>query len=210
MDTWTYLIGWAGTVAFVVTGVLAVAPKGIDLFSATVMGVITAVGGGTIRDIILEVPIFWSIDQSYIWVSIAVSIITFYASNTFSRKEINKTMLILDAAGISLFGIQAVEKVWGLGFALPIAPIMLGVLTAIGGGLTRDVLAGRQNLLMSRTIYAIPVLLGCTLYVLILEFLPEYKIEGAIASVLVIFGIRLTAIIKNLTVPDWLYLKTSK
>lgn len=208
METLSYWIGMAGTVAFVVTGVLAVAPKGIDLFSATVLGTITAVGGGTMRDIILDAPVFWSIDQNYIWVSIVASIATFYASSTFSRKKVNKMMLFLDAAGISLFGIQAVDKVWGLGFGLPLAPVLLGVLTAIGGGLIRDVLASRQNLLMSRTLYAIPVLLGCIFYVLILEFLPDYKLVGALIGVFIIFGIRMAAILKDLVVPDWFYLKT--
>ena len=89
-----------------------------------------------------------------------------------------------------------------------IIPIFLGVLTAIGGGLIRDVIAGRQNLLMSRTLYAIPVLIGCIFYVLILEYLPEYALEGALIGVFIIFGIRAAAIQKNLIVPNWLYLKT--
>ena len=90
METWIYWIGQAGTVAFVVTGVLAVAPKGIDLFSATVLGIITAVGGGTMRAIILGVPVFWSLDQNYIWISIVASVATFYASSAFSRKNFFK------------------------------------------------------------------------------------------------------------------------
>ena len=207
MDTCTYWIGMAGTIAFVVTGVLAVAHKGIDLFSATAMGIITAVGGGTMRDMILDVPVFWSIDQNYIWVSIIASIAAFYSSSAFSQKKVNKMMLILDAAGISLFGIEAVDKVWGLGFGIPLAPVLLGVLTAIGGGLIRDVLADRQTLLMSRTLYAIPVLLGCVFYVMILTYLPDYNLAGALIGVLIIFGIRLTAIQKDLMVPDWIYLK---
>ena len=119
----------------------------------------------------------------------------------------NKLMLFLDAAGISLFGIEAVDKVWGLGFGLPLAPVILGVLTAIGGGLIRDVIAGRQNLLMSRTLYAIPVLMGCIFYVLVLKYLPDYKLVGALIGVFIIFGIRMTAILKNLVVPDWFYSK---
>lgn len=84
------------------------------------------------------------------------------------------------------------------------------MLTAIGGGLTRDVLAGRQNLLMSRTLYAIPVLLGCIFFVLILHFLPDYKLAGALVCVFIIFGIRMAAIEKDLIVPDWLYLRTQE
>lgn len=67
------------------------------------------------------------------------------------------------------------DKVWGLEFARPLAPILLGIVTAIGGGLIRDVLVGRQTLLMKREIYAAPVLLGATLYVSALAILPEYR-----------------------------------
>lgn len=113
-------------------------------------------------------------------------------------------MLYLDGFGAALFAIQAVDKVWGLKFGLPIAPIILGIVTAIGGGLTRDVLAGRKTLLMTRELYATPVLLGCTLYVLLLHFFPEYRVVGATLCCLCIFGVRAAAIHWNLRVPRWL------
>jgi len=113
----------------------------------------------------------------------------------------------VDAIGVALFGIEAVNKVWGLEFALPLGPISLGIITAIGGGLLRDVLAGRQTLLMSRELYAIPVMLGCTLYVLILEFVPDYKVIGSFISILLIFGMRAAAIEKKISIPDWFLIK---
>ena len=204
MEEWSYWIGMAGTVAFAVTAVIAVAPKGIDLFGASVMAIVTAVGGGTIRDVITNAPVFWSIDESYIWVALASAIAAFYARPLFTGKNMNKLMLYMDAAGISLFSIQAVDKVWGEDFGIPIAPVMLGVITAIGGGLMRDVLAGRQNLLMSKELYAIPVLIGCVLFAFVLEYFPEYRIVGGISCIVLIFIIRIAAIEKNLTVPSWL------
>ena len=207
MHDWAYWIGMGGTVAFAVTAVLAVTPKGIDLFGASVLAIITAVGGGTLRDVITDVPVFWSIDESYIWVALVSAIAAFYAKSLFTTKRMNKLMLYLDAAGISLFSIEAVQKVWEQDFGIPAAPIILGVLTAIGGGLIRDVLAGRQNLLMSKDLYAIPVLIGCVLYAFILSFIPEFKIPGSIFCILLIFAIRIVAIEKNLTVPAWLLSK---
>ena len=180
------------------------APKGIDLFGASVMAIVTAVGGGTIRDVITNAPVFWSIDESYIWVALASAIAAFYARPLFTGKSMNKLMLYMDAAGISLFSIQAVDKVWGEDFGIPIAPVMLGVITAIGGGLMRDVLAGRQNLLMSKELYAIPVLIGCVLFAFVLEYIPEFRIVGGISCILLIFVIRIAAIEKNMTVPKWL------
>jgi len=207
METLSFWIGMAGTVAFAVTAVLAVAPKGIDIFGACVMGIITAIGGGTVRDVILDVPVFWAGDLSYIWVALGASLAAFAANSLFTRKEIYSLMLYIDGLGVSLFAIQATSKVWGLDFGRPLAPVILGIVTAIGGGLIRDMLAGRQTLLMKRDLYATPVLIGCTFFVIILEILPEYRFAGAVGCILLIFGIRAAAIHWNLSFPEWLTTK---
>ena len=207
METLSYWIGMAGTVAFAVTAVLALAPKGIDLFGAAVLGIITAIGGGTVRDLILDVPVFWSTDLNYIWVALGSSVAAFSAQSLFTRKEIYSLMLYVDGFGVALFAIQAVDKVWGLKFGLPLAPIILGIVTAIGGGLIRDVLAGRQTLLMTRELYATPVLFGCTLYVVLLYLFPEYRLICAVIGCLCIFGVRAAAIHWQLRVPEWLTMR---
>ncbi len=204
LESITFWIHILGTIAFAVTAVLVVAPLGIDLLGATIMGVITAIGGGTLRDVILDVPVFWRDDMSYVYIATIASVITFYSTSTFERKHINKIMLYVDAAGISLFGIEAVNKVWHLDFGLPFAPIILGIVTAIGGGLIRDMLAGRKNLLMSKDLYAIPVMLGCILYVAFLEFLPDYALIGFFLSISLIFIYRSLAIARNLSVGNLL------
>ena len=207
METLSYWIGMAGTVAFSVTAVLALAPKNIDLFGAVVLGMITAIGGGTIRDLILDVPVFWSTDLNYIWVSVGASMAAFLVHSFFTRKNVYSLMLYVDGLGVALFAIQAADKVWDLGFGLPVAPVILGILTAIGGGLIRDVLAGRQTLLMTRELYATPVLFGCTLYVLLLHLLPEYRFICAVGCFIFIFSIRAAAIHWTLSVPDWLTMR---
>jgi uncharacterized membrane protein YeiH len=199
-----YIIVMAGTIAFAVTAVLAVAPKGIDLFGACVMGVITAIGGGTLRDMIMNEPVFWANDLNYVWVAIAASLAAFWAQAFFTRREIYRLMLYVDALGVALFSIGATQKVLALEFGWPVAPVLLGILTAIGGGLIRDVLAGNQTLLMTREIYAIPVMLGSTLYVLLLTFYPEQQIPIGLGCMLLVFGGRAAAIYWKLEVPDWL------
>lgn len=208
MDQINFWIGIAATVAFAVTGVLAIADRGVDLFGVLVLGVITAIGGGTLRDIILEVPVFWSITQIYIWVALGACIVTFVAESFFTQPQIYRWMLYIDGLGAALFGIQGVDKAWNLGFGLPVAPVILGVITAIGGGLLRDILAGRKTLFMSHELYAIPVTLGCFIYVLILNFLPQYTLEGSVFCMLAIFGLRAAAIRWNLRVPKLLITKT--
>jgi len=175
-QTLQYVLGMAGTVAFAVTAVWAVAPRGIDMWGACVMGLITAIGGGTIRDLILGVPVFWAADLNYIWVALFASLAAFLAPRLMTRKELYSAMLYVDGIGVSMFAIQAAHKVLVLAFGLPLAPILLGVLTAIGGGLVRDMLAGSTTLLMRRELYAIPVTIGCVLYVVVLHFLPEHAV----------------------------------
>ena len=210
IESINYWVGMAGTVAFAVTAVLAVAPRGIDIFGVLVLGVITAIGGGTLRDVIIDAPVFWGADLMYIWVAVAASLAAFSATSLFAKKEVYSVMLYLDALGVALFGIQATAKVWDLGFGLPLAPVLLGVLTAIGGGLIRDVLAGRQNLLMKRELYAIPVLLGCAAFALVLQYLPGQRLLGEAVCGIGIFAFRAAAIHWNLSVPDWLATKTKE
>lgn len=199
-----YLLGMAGTVAFAVTAVLAVSPRGIDLFGASVLGLITAIGGGTLRDLILGVPVFWASDLNYIWVALVSSVVAFVGNRLIARKNIYRAMLYVDALGVSMFAIQAVHKVMALEFGMTVAPVLLGVLTAIGGGLIRDVLAGNPTLLMTRDLYAIPITMGCILYVGLLSWLPGHStLLGPICAAL-IFGFRAAAIHWNLRVPEWM------
>jgi uncharacterized membrane protein YeiH len=87
MDQINFWIGIIATVAFAVTGVLAIADRGVDLFGVMVLGVITAIGGGTLRDIILDVPAFWSIAQIYIWVALGACVVTFVAESFFTQPQ---------------------------------------------------------------------------------------------------------------------------
>jgi len=199
----SFYIAMAGTVAFASSAVLSVAERKVDLFTALVLGVITAVGGGTVRDIILDVPVFWASDLSYMWVSILTSIVAFFAYRFFAKNTIRTLFLYIDGFAVAMFAVQATAKVWRLDFGLPIAPVIMGVVTAIGGGLIRDVLAGRPTLLMSRELYAIPVLIGCILFTLILAYAPEYHFLGSMVCLIIIFGIRAAAIHWNLQVPEW-------
>lgn len=199
-----YYLSMAGTVAFAVTAVLAVTPRGIDLFGACVMGMITAIGGGTIRDLILDVPMFWAINTDYIWVALVASLIAFFGNQFLTRREIHKLMLYMDGLGAAMFAIQASNKVIAADFALPVGPVLLGVITAIGGGLLRDVLAGQPTLLMRRELYAVPLTIGCTLNVVLLGYFPELAVTVGFMCMAATFGMRAAAIHWNLELPGWM------
>jgi uncharacterized membrane protein YeiH len=167
------------------------------------LGLVTAVGGGTVRDVVVDVPVFWRADLSYIWVATGASIAAFYGRRFFAGRHVYGLMLYLDALGVALFSIQAEAKVWDLDFAVPAGPVMLGVITAIGGGLIRDILAGRTTLLMRPELYVTPVLLGCIVFALVLRYLPGHRGVGSLACILSIFALRAAAIHWNLVMPSF-------
>lgn len=204
ITTWSDSLAMAATVAFAVTAVLAIrSDKDVDIFGATVLGLITAIGGGTVRDLILDVPVFWAADLSYIWVGGIASVLAFYGRKFFSDRYVYALMLYVDGFGAAMFGIQGTGKVWDLSFGLPAAPVLLGIVTAIGGGLVRDVLAGRTTLLMRSELYAVPVSLGCVAYVIVLEVLPAHRLMGAIVCILATFAMRAAAIHWDLRMPGF-------
>ena len=208
MEEINFWIGVIATMAFAVTGVLAISDRGVDLFGVLVLGLITAIGGGTIRDIILETPIFWSQSLIYVWLALGASVLAFFVDSFFTHPQLYRSMLYLDGFGAALFAIAGTDKAWNMDFGLPVAPVIMGVVTAIGGGLLRDVLAGRKTLLMSDELYAIPVSFGCIAYVLILNYYPQYDLEGSVACMLGIFGLRAAAIHWDLRVPKVFITKT--
>jgi uncharacterized membrane protein YeiH len=195
-----YELQMIGTAVFAVTGVLAINRRGLDLFGAVVLGAVTALGGGTLRDLVIGAPIFWLDDSNYVWVAAAAATTAFYASRSFASTYL--ALLYLDGLGVALFAVFATEKVLLLEHGA-VAAVIMGVLTAIGGGLVRDVLASRPTLLMSREIYATPVLLGCTVYVVLRSAGLDHRVVGTIAFAL-IFAIRAAAIHWHIEMPRWL------
>jgi uncharacterized membrane protein YeiH len=195
-----YVLEILGTVVFAVSGVFAVARRGLDVVGALALGMVTALGGGTVRDLAIGAPPFWIVDANYVWAAAAGALGTF-ALGTLVRGP-SRGVLYADGLGAALFAVVAVDKT--LSMHLPaVVAVLMGVLTGIGGGLIRDVLAGRPTLLMSRDIYATPILLGCVLLVTLRRSAPELPYAAAIA-VTVIFGIRAAAIHRHLEMPWWL------
>lgn len=204
IDTLMFWLAIIATMAFAITAVLAIADRGVDIFGVLVLGVITAVGGGTVRDLILDVQPFWVKDLVFIRVAILSSLLAFVGRSFFTQPQVFTLMLYLDGLGAALFGIQGAMKTYELDFGWPLAPVILGIITAIGGGILRDVIAGRKNLLMSTELYAIPVALGCLLLMVGLHFYPQQAVQMLIACTAVTFLMRAAAIHWNLKVPSFL------
>jgi uncharacterized membrane protein YeiH len=185
---------------FAITGVLAGLRKEADIFSLLIFGLVTALGGGTIRDIILNIPVFWVNDLVYVWVAMGAALLAFFVYRLFSRAY--RLLLYLDAIGVALFTIEAINKVLELGHP-PLIAIIMGIVTGIGGGLVRDMLTNRPNLLMTKELYATPILVGSMLYLALLIWAPSFGFSWLVAMI-VIFGFRAAAIYWDLSMPGWL------
>ena len=202
-----YILGLVGIAAFAITGVMAAGKKVMDILSITLLGVVTALGGGTLRDIILDTnPIFWVADLFYLWVSISASIMTFFLVRFVSH--VLRLLLFIDAFGLSLFTILATEKTLTLGFSNPVA-VLMGVVTGIAGGMIRDILTGRMPLLLGKEFYATPALLGAVLFTTLYHHFPMHELNRLYA-IGVVFILRASAIQWGLYYPKWLMYRGEK
>ncbi|WFN36233.1 TRIC cation channel family protein [Methanomicrobium antiquum] len=196
-----YFIGIIGIAVFAITGVLAGAKRGMDLFGIVVIALVTALGGGTLRDIILDAPVFWLENLHILWIAVIAAIAAFFLEDYFWKTY--KPLLHLDALGVALFNVQAIDKTLALGFSPAIA-IIMGIITGIFGGIMRDILTDRPNLVLKQELYATPILAGGILYVLMLYLFPDAGVFNTISAIAVVLIIRVAAIRWNLTYPKWL------
>ena len=198
-----YTLAQVGAAVFAVSGVLSAAQQRLDIFSVVVVGLLTAIGGGTLRDVILDVPVFWLLDLITFWVALGASFATFLGFR-FLLKLPPRILAYLDAMGVALFSVQAIDKTLSLGHPAAVAVVM-GLITSIAGGILRDVVTHRPTMLLSRELYATPIVLGGILYVLLLRAIPSPW--GRLMAMGLIFGIRATAIRWQLFLPLRLTLK---
>lgn len=199
--TFDVVLFYVGAAVFAVTGVLAAARQNMDVLSFVIIGVVTAVGGGTLRDLMLDEPLFWLEDSSFLYVAALAAVATFFFEQRF--RATLRAFLYLDAIATALFTVLAIEKTLRLGFESGIAVVM-GVITGIGGGVIRDVLTGQPTILMRRELYMTPILLGGALYAGLRAMTPLDAATVGWLALLVIVAVRLGAIRWGWAFPDWL------
>jgi uncharacterized membrane protein YeiH len=199
-----FLIG-AGI--FAVTGVLAAARQNMDIMTFVIIGVVTAIGGGTLRDLMLGVKPFWLEDPAYLYVTSSAAVATFFFERVF-RATYN-ALLYLDALATAVFTVIATERTLQLGFEPGIA-VLMGVITGIGGGILRDLLTGQPTILMRRELYMTPILIGGALYVVIRHNAALPPLQAALLAMAVITAVRLGAIRWHWGFPDWLTYRPAK
>ena len=163
-----YTFEIAGTYFFAISGVVATEDKEQNWFGAAFTGFITAIGGGSLRDIILgSYPLFWVRDVNFVYAIIFGALTTFLFYQFIAKLKL--TILFFDMAGIAFFTIIGVEKALNLGVSAEIAAIM-GMFTAVMGGVIRDTLTNETPIIFRKEIYATACLAGAILYLILNHF----------------------------------------
>jgi uncharacterized membrane protein YeiH len=193
-----YISELIGTFFFAISGVLATEDKDRNWFGVSFTGFVTAIGGGSLRDMLLgSYPLVWIGDVNFLYAIIAGLIIAFVLFSFLAK--LKRTMLVFDTVGISLFTIVGVEKGLSLGVKPEIAAIM-GMFTAVMGGVIRDTLANKKPIIFNKEIYATACLMGAVLYLILHSFEVPRNINLPISSTLIIL-IRILAVKFHLELP---------
>jgi uncharacterized membrane protein YeiH len=187
-----------GTFAFALNGALtALRVARLDIVGVVTLGMITALGGGIIRDVLLDVPPATFYDWRYLAVAAAGGLIAF----TFGRRleRLNTFITVLDAVGLSLFAVTGAGKALQLGLG-PAQAVILGAITGVGGGTLRDVLVRQVPSVLSSGLYAIPALIGATATVVV-TLIDVHGPATAVGAAALCFLIRMVGVHFDLDAP---------
>ena len=187
-----------GVVAFSISGVLSSLRKRMDAFGILIIAFVTSVGGGTLRDVLLGLPVMWMQDMTYVYVIIATSVLAVIFRKKLSY--LRKSLFLFDTLGIGLYTVVGVEK--GISQELPaIICVALGTMSACFGGVIRDILCNDIPQIFRNQIYATACILGGLSYFVFLKLnFPDSLIF--FLSGLVVIIIRLSAVIFKISLPS--------
>ena len=188
-----------GTFAFALNGALtAIRVARLDVVGVVTLGMVTALGGGILRDTLIDsLPPATFSDWRYLAVAAAGSLVAFAFGHRLGR--LSTPILVMDAAGLSLFAVSGALKALDFGVG-PTQAVILGAVTAVGGGTLRDVLIGRIPVVLRSELYAIPALVGAVVLVVAVE-LGSGGVPAAVGAAALCFGIRVLGLRFGLHAP---------
>ena len=163
-DTFIIAIEVLGTIAFAISGIRLASAKRFDWFGAYVVGLVTAIGGGTLRDVLLDIPVFWMLSSRYLAVTGLALLTVIIFRQALVRGM--RTLFIFDAIGLALFVVVGIQKTLAVGYPMWVA-IVMGIITGSFGGVIRDILINDEPLFFRKDIYATACLAGGIAYYLV-------------------------------------------
>lgn len=197
MPSFVQILDFIGTFAFAISGIRLASAKRFDWFGAYIVGFVTAIGGGTIRDVLLDVTPVWMTDPIYL---ICTAFAMFFV--IIFRKyliKLNNTFFIFDTIGLALFTVVGCSKSLSLGYPFWVA-IIMGSITGAAGGVIRDVFINEIPLIFRKEIYAMACVAGGLAYWLCLRAKME-AFGAQVVGEIVVFLVRIMAVQYHLTLP---------
>ena len=194
-----YFLDILGTIAFAISGVLIAMNKKMDPFGILIIAFVTAIGGGTLRDLLIgHVPVSWMIDMTYTYVILGSVVFAMILRNKINY--LRTSLFLFDTIGIGLYTVVGVEK--GVTAELhPIICIALGTISACFGGVIRDILSNEIPVIFRKEIYATACILGGLIY-FALSLLPIENNWVFVIAVIVVITIRLLAVKFKISLPS--------
>ncbi|HYD98754.1 MAG TPA: trimeric intracellular cation channel family protein [Alphaproteobacteria bacterium] len=195
-----YVLDLAAVFVFALSGGLAAARKQLDIVGFIVVGMLTGIGGGTLRDLLIGVrPVFWVFQPEYLLSCTLGGILAFFAAPRIERRL--RALSIADAFGLALGTVIGTQK--ALDYAAPeVVAVLMGVLTAAAGGIARDVLCNEIPLILRREIYALAAVLGGSVYLLI-QMADGPRWLALAVAVPLTFAIRVWAVLTKASLPSY-------
>lgn len=183
------IIEFIGTFAFAISGIRLASAKKFDWFGALVVGLVTAIGGGTLRDLLLGLTPFWLLSSVYLWCTV-FALFFVIVFRKFLVK-LNNTFFWFDSIGLGLFVVVGSEKAFSLGYEWWVV-IIMGTITGVVGGIIRDILINEIPIIFTQELYAVACILGAGLFCF-LNYIGVNMSVIQIASALFVFVIRIVA-----------------
>lgn len=197
------LIGWldlAGVAVFAVSGALEAARREMDLLGFVLVGSVTGIGGGTLRDLLLgSTPVFWIAEPVYISVCVVAAVLTFAGARLLASRL--RALMWMDAAGLAVFAVTGTQAALAQGVS-PIIAAGMGMMTATFGGFIRDIMCNDIPLILRSEIYATAALAGAGVYVA-LDAAGLAGTAATLAALVTAFGLRAVAIVTGLSLPKY-------
>lgn len=192
--SWIYILDILGTLVFAISGVLTAIDKKFDVVGSIIIGLVTAVGGGTLRDMLIgETPVGWMKDLNYLYTILLAVLLSYLFKERILK--LRRGMFFFDTVGIGLFTILGLQKTLGVGLSIPIA-LLMGVVSAVFGGVIRDVLTNVVPLIFRKEIYATACLIGGLVFIG-LEAFSSMTTLNMLLSMFVVVIIRYLAVRNN-------------
>ncbi len=193
-----------GVIASSISGTIRAIESNMDITGAILLAFLNSNAGGTIRDMVLNTKIFWIVDHFYIWLTFiagSISFLVIYYNNKFiTSRKLHRLLIITDAMGLATFCIAGVEKSLNLNQGYLIAVIM-GIWTAIGGGVVSDIISNKIPLVLSKELYITVALFGALLYIFMINFINIHHAVAGIFTSIIMILLRLYSVKFKLKLP---------